>query len=364
MTSKSDTNKEIKDVPLIADEVEEEVIETEPEVKEEKTPKETEVFIDINIDQGDDYSGISHAVDEVVEGLFEVAPEIMVDDDFEADNEDDYVIEDGTAEEDYYKETLPDILRSEVSSRHQISAKSLLMGQPITQETVPVIDIEKDKSKDKSKSLSKKLKKGEELLDKKIEARKKEVIPEATTSELLADYSDEIMVGSKSDVEKLMEKEKERTELFEKQKGNLKGVLSDDNTFKPKRKGLFSSMFSGFADEEEDEKIKAEISKSKKARGSSGFTSVLQSGVEGRKRKRDHHYQEDEERRSDQISQTDRHEKDYDNYYEFVMPLDNMKYEKKSSFKPHLIGIALIFVGAIVIGLLIAKSQLGSIFGV
>lgn len=190
-------------------------------------------------------------------------------------------------------------------------------------------------------------------------------------------YDDnDVIVGDAKDAEAIAEKEREREQflskpnkfkdaLFGKPKeddeSKKKGEVLDVSSKAPKR-SVFNSMFSGFADEQEDEEIKAEIAKSKKNTVGEKMSSLLNSGSEGRRKKKNNNdLAEDKEVRPDVIEQRDYNEEDYDNYYEFVMPSDNMKYEKKSSFKVHLIALVLVFVAAIAVGILFSKSAISRV---
>lgn len=240
---------------------------------------------------------------------------------------------------------------------NKISPKNLLLAKPkkdirlFNQEEV-IKENEGRKKKDKKESVFKTVQnKLQKTSETDVKEKNEVQITNVSTKELLEDYSDEIMIGSKEDVAKILEKEAERERLLEKSKETIQEET-------PRRKrNLFSAMISGFADEEEDEKIKAEISKSKRQHKESKLSSVIV-GSEGRKKKRNNNLDIEEERQ-DQISQVETNEKEYDDYYEFVMPLDDMKFERRSSFKAHIIGIFLIIAGAIGIAFLIASTGIG-----
>lgn len=186
-------------------------------------------------------------------------------------------------------------------------------------------------------------------------------------------YGDDVLVGNKEDAEAIAKKEEERKEylskpnslknkLFGKEKPENKDTAKPLNVATKRRNNTMSSMFSGFADEEVDEEIKSEIAKSKENAASESLSSILNSGTEGRKKKKNNNeIAADKEIRQDVIEQRDYHEEDYDNYYEFVKPSDNMIYEKKSSFKVHFIAFILIIIGTIFIGVMVAKSGFGQI---
>lgn len=186
-------------------------------------------------------------------------------------------------------------------------------------------------------------------------------------------YGDDVMIGNKEDAEAIAKKEEERKEYLSKP-NSLKNKLfgkekpQDRDTAKPlniatkKKNTAMNSMFSGFADEEADEEIKSEIAKSKENAATERLSSILNSGSEGRKKKKNNNeIAAEKEVRQDVIEQRDYHEEDYDNYYEFVKPSDNMVYEKKSSFKVHFIAFILIIIGTIFIGIMVAKSGFGNI---
>lgn len=209
---------------------------------------------------------------------------------------------------------------------------------------------------------------------KQEEQRKKEE-EEKRKQELIVNYKyddDDIIYGDDSDLKEIEKKELERAKFSEStksNKGGLKSILfnktdSDNkntNKTQNKKRGLFSSMFSGFADEEADEELKSEISKSKPT--SNKKYSELKRTGEGRKKKKNKEDNKDREERSDKIEQTDKHEEDYDNYYEVVIPLDEFKYERKSSFKVHFIGFVIITVASLLVGVLIATSGFGGLLG-
>ena len=188
-------------------------------------------------------------------------------------------------------------------------------------------------------------------------------------------YSDEdVIVGDIEDVEAIERKEKER-QAFLSKPNRLRDALfsnkeepEEEETTKPisiatkgGRSSIFNNMFSGFADEAEDEAIKAEIQKSKQNLVNEDLASILESGSEGRVKKVNNNQLNAKETRADVITQKDYNEKDYDNYYEFVIPSDNMKYEAKSSFKVHFIAVILVIITSIVVGVVFSRTALSQI---
>lgn len=201
----------------------------------------------------------------------------------------------------------------------------------------------------------KKEKTAEEIEKDKIEEEQR-IEEEKKRKELISSYEyddDEVIYGDNTTLKQIQDKEKERELLSKPHKKNMFQSLIESSISKDKEnnnRGLLSNMISGFADEKEDENIKSQISKGKKLE--SAASSLL-----GKKRKTTL----EKDVRQDIVEQNDQQEEDYDNYYEVVIPADNLKYENKSSFKMHFIGLAVIFLISVAVVYFVATSGLGKI---